>query len=121
LLCIAFFALLLTAGIIGWTGSHIHVAVRYVYQAMTVFFVGFGFWYLTESILSVGALCIFCIFCYLGVLIINGAWFRLNYRSYGWYKHHAIGFDRFVASGADIFIGGLIGLALVLEALIKFR
>src|SRR5665647_2459944 len=70
LLCVTFFALMLSAGLIGWTGGLITSKLRFVYQAMTLFFIGFGFWYFWQSIFNVASLCIYCIFCYLGVLDI---------------------------------------------------
>jgi uncharacterized membrane protein len=120
LLCISFFALMLSAGLIGWTGGSIDSKLRFVYQAMTLFFVGFGFWYFWQSIFNVGSLCIYCVFCYGGVLAINGAWFRLNYRELPFSKSTRRLLDRAVANGADIFIWCLIALGITLEALIKF-
>lgn len=120
LLCITFFALMLTAGLVGWTGGHITSKLRLVYQAMTLFFIGFGFWYFWQSIFNVGSLCVYCIFCYLGVLAISGAWFRLNYKDWPIGKGAQKVVDRMVASGADIFIWCLIALVMVLEAIIKF-
>ena len=80
LLCIVFFALTLSAGLIGWVGGRITAKLRLAYQAMAAFFAGFGLWYFWQSIFNPGSLCIYCLFCYAGVLLINGAWFRLNYK-----------------------------------------
>ncbi len=120
LLCISFFAVMLSAGLIGWTGGLITSKLRLVYQAMTLFFVGFGFWYFWQSIFNVGSLCIYCIFCYGGVLAISGAWFRLNYQDLPVGKGAQKQLDRAVASGADIFVWCLIALVIALEAIIKF-
>ena len=120
LLCISFFALMLSAGLIGWTGGLINSKLRFVYQGLALFFVGFGFWYFWQSIFNVGSLCIYCIFCYGGVLMINGAWFRLNYRDLPFNKSTRSLVDRAVENGADIFIWCLVALGIVLEALIKF-
>ena len=121
LLCISFFAITFSAGLIGWIGGSIHNKVRFIYQAMALFFAGFGFWYFWQSIFNVGSLCIYCIFCYGGVLAINGAWFRLNYREYPVSKKTMRILDRIVASGADIFFWCLIALTITLEAILKFR
>ncbi len=120
LMCIVFFALMLSAGLIGWGGAQISVKLRLAYQAFSLFFVGFGFWYLWQSIFNVGALCIFCLFCYGGLLIINGAWFRLNYRELPLSKPALKMLDKWVARGADIFVWCLIAAAIALEAIIKF-
>lgn len=120
LLCMTFFAIMLSAGLVGWTGSAINKNLRFVYQAMTLFFIGFGFWYFWQSIFNVGALCIYCIFCYTGLLFISGSWFRLNYRDYSLSKNTMAAVERWVARGADIFVWCLIALALILEGIIKF-
>ena len=120
LLCITFFALTLSAGLIGWTGGNINKKLKFVYQGLAVFFAGFGFWYFWQSIFNIGSLCIFCLFCYGGVLVINGAWFRLNYKDFPVSKRTQSILDRAVASGADIFFWCLIALVIVLEAIVKF-
>lgn len=120
LLCISFFALMLSAGLIGWTGGLIGRRLRLFYQAMALFFVGFGFWYLWESIFNIGSLCIFCIFCYSSVLVISGVWFRLNYKDMPVSKKVQRLFNRAVSSGYDIFLWLLIALIIITEALIKF-
>lgn len=120
LMCIAFFAVMLSAGLVGWTGGRISAKLRLVYQAMTVFFVGFGFWYFWQSIFNIGSLCIFCLFCYSGVLAVNAAWFRLNYKDFPVSKKTQKMLDRAVASGTDLFAWCLIAIAIAIEAIIKF-
>lgn len=118
LLCITFFAVVSTVGVIGWTGSQIHKYIRFSLQAASIFFVGFGFWYFWQSIFNVGALCAYCSFCFGGVLLVNWAWLRLNYLDYGRYSNSL---KRFVYSGGDIFLWIMVALIIVLEAIIKFR
>ena len=120
LLCISFFAIMLSSGLIGWLGGIVPRIVRFAYQAMALFFVGFGFWYFWQSIFNIGSLCIYCLFCYTGVLAINGVWFRLNYRDLPLSKSTRKVVDRAVINGTDIFIWCLIALGIVLEAIIKF-
>ena len=91
LLCIVFFSLLLAAGLIGWTGGAINAKLR-----------------------------IYCVFCYGGVLAINGALFRLNYKDYPLSKKTMAKLDTWVARGADLFFWCLIALVIALEAIIKF-
>lgn len=117
---VTFFAVMLSAGLIGWTGGLITSKLRFVYQALTLFFIGFGFWYLWQSIFNVGNLCIFCFFNYGGLLMISGTWFRLNYKDLPVNTGTQRLMDRAVASGADIFFWVLIALAIALEAIIKF-
>ena len=120
LLCIAFFALMFSAGLIGLTGSVINNRVRLVYQAMSLFFLGFGLWYFWQSIFNIGVICIYCLFCFGGLLLINGAWFRLNYKDYGFSKKTLSKVERWVNKGADIFFWCLVALVITLWAIIKF-
>jgi uncharacterized membrane protein len=121
LLCISFFAITLSAGLVGWIGGSINSKLRFVYEAVALFFVGFGFWYFWQCIFNLGSLCIYCLFCYGGVLAINGAWFRLNYKELPLGKNSRKLVDRAVVKGSDIFVWILIALAITLEALLKFK
>jgi hypothetical protein len=85
-----------------------------------VFFAAFGFWYFWQSIFAIGVLCIYCIFCYAGVLTINAALLRLNYKDYPLSKKSLAKLDNWVARGADIFFWCLIAAVIALEAIIKF-
>lgn len=117
---VTFFVLMLSAGLIGWTGGLITKKLRFAYQALSVFFIGFGFWFLWQSIFNVGNLCIFCFFNYGGLLMISGAWFRLNYKDLTLNTRNRQLLDRAVASGADIFLWVLIALMIAFEAILKF-
>jgi uncharacterized membrane protein len=113
LLCVILFLIAIVLGVAGLTGSILHKWVRFVAQGMALFTVGFGMWYLWQSIFNVGAFCIFCIFCFAGVLIINAAWFRLNYKDLSLS-------DKWTAKGIDYFVWCLIALVIIFEAIIKF-
>ena len=120
LMCIILFASLISAGIIGLTGSKINAKVRLVYQFLSLFFVGFGLWYLNRSIFMVSVLCIYCLFCFGGLLLVNFSWLRLNYRDYPLSSSTLQVFERGIKSGADIFLWCLIGVAVILQAFLKF-
>ena len=120
LMCVTFFAIMMTAGIIGWTGSSMNKKLRLIFMGMSLFFVGFGFWYLWQSIFVVGALCIFCIFCYGAVLAISGAWLRLNYKDLSLNKNNKQILDRIVRSNYDIAFWLLIAVIIIVEAILKF-
>jgi len=121
LLCVVFFSLILSAGLVGWLGSAVAVKLRFVYESLAVFFVCFGYWFFWQSIFNLRSLCILCIFCYIGLLGINAAWFRLNYKELPVSKNvHKI-LDNLVSRGIDIYFWCLIGLTIALEAVIKLR
>lgn len=120
LMCIAFFAIMLAVGLVGWTGGTISKNLRLVFQGIALFFIGFGFWYLWQSIFVVGSLCIFCIFCYSGVLAISYAWLRINQHDLPIGKKAQKFIDKTISGGNDIFIWLSIALLIVLEMIIKF-
>jgi uncharacterized membrane protein len=104
LMCIVFFVLLIGIGLAGATGSVIHKNVRLFVHFLTVFFLGFGAWYLYESAWAIGALCIFCIFCYSAVILANWAWLRINISDLPLAKSHKSGVTKMISSGADTFV-----------------
>lgn len=120
MLCMTFFALMLSAGLIGWTGSVLNAKLRLIYQGLAVFFVGFGLWYFWQSIFNIGVLCIYCIFCFSGLLLINFSWLRLNHQDFGLSRKHQKRLENWIANGADLFLWCLIALVIVFEAILKF-
>ena len=120
LMCIIFFVIMMTAGIIGWTGSAMDKKLRLVFMGMAWFFVGFGFWYLWQSIFVVGALCIFCILCYGAVLVISGSWLRLNHKDMKLNETYRHFLEKAIAKNYDIVFWLLIAIVITFEAVIKF-
>jgi uncharacterized membrane protein len=120
LMCLIFFTTTMAIGLVGWTGGTITRKLRLVFMGLALFFICFGFWYLWQSIFIVGAMCIFCVFCYGGVLVASGAWLRINQKELPVSKRIQRIIDRLIASNNDIYIWLFIALAIVLEIVIKF-
>ncbi len=78
IMCLAFFAVLLGAALAGLTGAKLSKSFRFSLHGASLFFLGFGAWYLWQSVYVIGALCIFCLFCYAAVILLNLAWLRIN-------------------------------------------
>jgi len=78
LICMIFFAITFGVMITGAMGSQIHRNLRLLFHFFAVFFLGFGAWYLWSSAAIIRALCIYCIFCYAAVIVLNFAWLRIN-------------------------------------------
>lgn len=78
ILCLLFFGVMLGVGLAGLFGGTPSKGLRLVMQFFSLFFLAFGAWYLQQSAFAIQALCIFCIFCYAGVIAINWAWLRIN-------------------------------------------
>lgn len=79
LICIAIFTLLLTVGTIGMTKSNLSENVLRAAQGASFFMLLFAVWFLLTSTYVIGAICIFCLICFGGLLLINAALWRLNF------------------------------------------
>lgn len=79
LICMIFFALTAGVALAAASGSAINQRLRQVFHFFSIFFLGFGAWYLWQSTYRIGFICIFCLFCYSAVIVMNWAWFRLQY------------------------------------------
>lgn len=111
LMCIMFFMFMLTLGIVGVTGGTISRKLLLAAQGLALFFLGFGLWFLEQSTFVISALCIFCLFCFAGLLAINGSLLRLNF------PRLAIRFKR----GEDVFGWIVLGLLVGFIMLLHFR
>lgn len=78
MMCMIFFSVMLGVALVGATGSSLNKVLRLVMHFFSVFFLFFGAWYLWQSIYVLGAVCIYCMFCYAAVIAINFAWVRTN-------------------------------------------
>ena len=81
LICIMIFTLLLTVGIVGLTKSRMTRKFLYGVQALALFMLAFALWFLFTSTYVIGSICIFCLICFGGLLLINAALWRLNFSS----------------------------------------
>lgn len=119
LVCMMFFALTAGIALAGATGSVLNRSLRYIFHFFSVFFLGFGAWYLWQSTYRIGYICIFCLFCYAAVIAMNWAWFRLHYRELPLSKQKAAKLANFVKNGGDLFVAVL--WVLLFAGMIIFR
>ena len=103
LLCIVFFAVIAGAGLAAATGSEINRMLRLVLHSFSVFFLGFGAWYLWQSTYVIGYICVFCSICYTAVIAMNWAWLRINAADYFDSKKSYKKWQKIEKSGADTF------------------
>lgn len=116
-MCLALFTIFTAISLVGLTGGTLPKKLRLWTQGLSLFMFGFAVWFLTQSIYVIGALCILCIFCFIGLLMVNWGWFRVNADDLPFGRDHV---KRAVASGADTFIWALIGLAMAFAMIAKF-
>lgn len=79
LICMTIFTAFVVVGLLGATGSRLTRRALYVTQGLAVFMLLFALWFLYTSTFVIGAICIFCLICFAGLLLINGALHRLNF------------------------------------------
>jgi uncharacterized membrane protein len=119
LMCIVFFALTLGAALAGLTGSNLQKHLRLTLQFFSLFFLGFGAWYLWQSAYVIGALCIFCIGCYGSVIVMNWAWLRINANDLPLSSKGKKVLQNCFKSGADTF--GWVLYGIIVAGILAFR
>ena len=78
IMCLSMFLTFLIAGFAGLFSKGLNEGFRLTIQGLSLFTLAFGVWYLWQSTYVIGALCIFCSLCMLGLLMVNAAWLRTN-------------------------------------------
>ncbi len=78
ILCMVMFLTFLIAALAGMFSKGLNKGFRLTIQGLSMFTLCFGIWYLWQSTFVIGALCIFCSACMLGLLFVCAAWLRLN-------------------------------------------
>lgn len=120
IMCLAFFGVMLGVGLAALSTDKLGKVLRFVMHFFSVFFLFFGAWYLQQSTFVVGSLCIFCIFCYSGVIGLNWAWLRINAADLPLSKSLASKLQKAISHGADTLFWVLWGLAFVTMFIVKF-
>lgn len=120
IMCMLLFATFLVVGIVGLTGGQIVKKMRLTVQGLSLFTLGFAFWFLFQSTFRIGSICIFCLFCFTGLLMVNGSWLRLNLPDLPLDKKHLKIIKSWKAQGADIFLWILMALTVAAAIIYKF-
>lgn len=80
MMSLVLFVLFLSVGLIGLTGGTVSRGMRLAIQFLSLFTLVFGIWFLWQSTFNIGAICLYCIFNFAGLILINIGWLRINYR-----------------------------------------
>jgi uncharacterized membrane protein len=120
MMCMVLFTIFGSIGLAGALGGKLTRGLRLGIQGLSLFTLGFGLWFLEQSIYAIGSLCIFCIFCFSGLLLVNWGWLRLNAADLPIGARGRAWVERAVASGADVFIWIVIALVLAFAMILKF-
>jgi uncharacterized membrane protein len=122
IMCLLFFGVMLGVGLSGLFGTQLAKGLRLTMHFFSVFFLFFGAWYLQQSAFDIGALCLFCIFCYGGVILINWSWIRLNVNDLPLISQNAKKqLQKFIAKGGDTFFWALWAIVFVAMFILAFK
>jgi uncharacterized membrane protein len=115
LMCIVFFTLTLGVAL-AMINANTSKWLRFLMHFLAVFFLGFGAWYLWQSIYFIGSMCIYCLACYVAVIVINATWLRINASDLPLSKATS----RFIKGKWDLVLWTLWAFAFVLAIYLKF-
>lgn len=121
LMCMALFTIFGSIALVGLTGGSLPRKLRLSIQVLALFAFGFAVWFLTQSIYVINALCILCIFCFAGLLLVNWGWLRLNAADLPIGVRGRAFIQRSISSGADTFMWILLGLLLAFAMVLRFN
>jgi uncharacterized membrane protein len=119
LMCLTLFTIFASIALAGLSGGTLPKNLRLAIQALSLFTLGFALWFFAQSIYVIGSLCILCIFCFTGLLLVNWGWLRLNAADLPIGERGRRALARAIANGGDIFgwflLAALVGFAMLLR------
>jgi uncharacterized membrane protein len=119
IMCFGLFTIFFAIGLAGLNGTFKR-GLRLSIQALSLATLVFALWFLWQSTFVIGALCIFCIFCFIGLLMINGAWLRLNVAEMPIHANGKAWLFYLVRHQYDVLIWLTLGLIVAGAMIIKF-
>jgi uncharacterized membrane protein len=120
LLCLVLFTIFATTALAGLSGAPLPRRLRLGVQSLSLFTLGFAIWFLTQSIYVINALCILCLFCFTGLLLVNWAWLRMNAADLPIGARGRALAKRLIASGTDTFVWILLAAAVAFAIVLRF-
>jgi uncharacterized membrane protein len=120
LMCMMLFTIFGSIALVGAAGGKLPRRVRLGVQGLSLFTLGFALWFLWQSTYAIGSLCIFCLFCFAGLLAVNWGWLRINAADLPIGEWGRIAVKRAIDSGADVFIWIVLALAVAFAMILRF-
>lgn len=121
IMCMALFTVFMAVALVGATGGKLTRGLRLTIQGLSLGTLGFALWFLEQSVYSIGSLCIFCIFCFVGLLFVNWGWLRLNAADLPIGERGRAALARGIANGADIFGWFLLAAVVAFAMVLRFN
>ena len=120
-MCMVLFTIFMTVGLVMLWGGTASKGMRLFTHGLAKFTLFFGLWFLWQSTYRINALCIFCLFCFTGLLMINAAWVRVNAADLPipkvWHKR----LDGWIAKSYDLIAWVLLAALLAGCMIVKFH
>lgn len=120
IMCMALFTIFFMAALVGVTGGKVVRGLRLAVQGLSLFTLGFALWFLWQSTYRINALCVFCIFCFAGLLMVNWGWLRLNAADLPLGERARAFVAREVRSGGDILAWFLLAALVAFAMALRF-
>jgi uncharacterized membrane protein len=119
-MCTVLFTIFFASALAGLSSGKLSKGYRLGIQALSLFTLGFALWFLWQSIYAIGSLCLLCIFCFAGLLLVNWGWLRLNASDLPIGRRGRELLAKGIATGADIFGWFLLSAAVALAMILRF-
>lgn len=120
-MCLALFVIFTSIALVGLSGGTMPKQLRLSIQGLSLFTLGFALWFLSESIFVISSLCILCIFCFIGLLMVNWSWLRLNAASLPIGERGRAALKHGIYSGVDTFAWLLLAILVAFAMIMHFR
>lgn len=120
LMCMALFTIFTSIALVGVSGGKLPRRLRLGIQGLSLFTLLFALWFLTQSIYVINALCILCIFCFGGLLLVNWGWLRLNAADLPVGERGRAFVERCIKTGADTFVWVLLAITVAFAMVLRF-
>jgi uncharacterized membrane protein len=119
IMCLTLFTIFSSIALVGVTGGTLPRRLRLGIQGLSLFTLAFALWFLWQSTYVIGALCIFCLFCFAGLLMLNWAWLRINYKDLPLSADYHTKLEKWIAAGYDtvawLVFGAVVAAAMALR------
>lgn len=120
LMCMVLFTIFGTVGLVGLTDGKLARGLRLGVHGLALFTLFFGIWFLEQSTFVIGSLCLYCLFCFSGLLLLNWGFLRINAADLPIGSRGRATLQRAIASGADTFVWVLLALTIAFIMVMKF-
>ncbi len=120
IMCLVLFTIFGTISLVGVAEGALPRQLRIGIQALSLATLAFALWFIGQSIYSIGSLCILCLFCLSGLLLVNWGWLRLNAADLPVGKRARAVISRALAKDYDILAWIVLALIVIFAMILRF-